>query len=144
MSQIRLAMKLFFESHLPKIKHHFDLVHDGKEDLVIVLWVWGGAAYLASFFINKLILFISIIFIKWVLSLLVIAYFVWHIIIIRRCSPKKPPLNKEEQDRIKKDRFKIFFRKLFLKEPFTKWNPSVVATVLDIYVIVYFLEYLLK
>jgi len=144
MSQIRLAMKLFFASHFPKIKHHLDLVRDGKEDLVIVLWVWGGAAYLSSFFISKIVIFVSLVFIKWLLSILVITYFVWHIIIIRRCSPKNPPLSKEEQERLKKDRFKIFCRKLFLKEPFTKWNPSVVATVLDIYIIVYFLEYLLK
>ncbi len=144
MTTIRLAMKLFFEKHFPIIKRHFDLVHDGKEDLVIVLWVWGGAAYFASFFINKLVLFVNLILIKWSLSILVIAYFVWHIIIIRRCSPKKLPLSKEEQEQLKKDRFKRFLRKLFLKEPFTKWNPAVIATVIDLYIIVYFLEYLIK
>ncbi|MES2678075.1 MAG: hypothetical protein V4612_07195 [Pseudomonadota bacterium] len=144
MTAIRLAMKLFCEKHFPKIKHHFDLVHDGKEDLVIVLWVWGGAAYFISFFINKLVLWINLILIKWFLSVLVIAYFVWHIFIIRRCSPKKPPLSQEEKERLKKDRFKRFCRKLFLKEPFTKWNPPIVATAIDLYVIVYFLEYLIK
>ena len=147
MSKISLALKQFFgnlfENHLPKIKRHFNLVCSGKEDLVIVMWVWGGSGYLLSFFINKLILFTHILLIKWLLSILVILYFAWHIFIIRKCSPKKNPLSKEEKERLKKDRTKRFFRKLFLKEP-AKWNPPLVATVLDLYVMVYFLEYLIK
>lgn len=144
MIKIRLAMKQFFENKFPKIKHHFDLVHDGKEDLVIVLWVWGGLAYLSSFFINKLILLINVMFFKWVISMLVIAYFIWHIFIVRRCSPKKTPLSQEEKERLKQDRFKRFLRKLFLKEPFTKWDPAIVSIAIDLYVIVHFLEYLVK
>ena len=144
MMPIKLAIKQFFNNYFPKIKHHFDLAQSGKEDLAIVLWIWGGAAYLASLFINKLVLFTNLMLLKWFLSILVIAYFVWHIIIIRKCSPKKVPLSKEEKEQFKKDRFNRFCRKLFLKEPITKWNPSLVATVIDIYVIVYFLEYLIK
>jgi hypothetical protein len=144
MTKIRLALKQFFERSFPTIKHHFDLVHDGKEDLVIVLWIWGGGAYLATFFINKLILFTKLLVLKWLICLLVIAYFVWHIIIIRRCSPKKPPVSAEEKERLKKDRVKRFLRKLFLQEPFTKWDPAIIAMAIDLYVIVVFLEYLAK
>ncbi len=144
MLKIKLALRNFFETYFPQIKHHFDLVHDGKEDLVIVLWVWGGLAYLASFFIGKLVFLVHFMFFKWVISMLVIAYFVWHIFIVRRCSPKKPLLSKEELEQLKKDRFNRFLRKLFLKEPFTKWDPAVIAIALDIYVIVNFLEYLIR
>jgi hypothetical protein len=144
MSKIKLALQQLFGKYFSEIKHHFDLVHTGKEDLVIVLWVWGGGAYLLSFFVNKLVLFINLLFLKWVISMLVIAYFVWHIFIIRRCSPKKPPLSPEEKEKLKKDRFKRFFRKLFLREPFTKWDPAVVGIAINLYIIVHFLEYLLR
>jgi hypothetical protein len=128
----------------PQIKHHFDLVHEGKEDLIIVLWVWGGGAYLVSFFIDKFILITKIMFIKWILAILIMIYFIWHIFVIRRCSPKKAPLTAEEKELLKKDRVNRFFRKLFLREPLTKWNPAFIATVIDIYAIVYFMEYLIK
>jgi hypothetical protein len=144
MLKIKLAMQQFFGKYYSTIKCHFDLVHKGKEDLAIVLWVWGGGAYLLSFFINKLVLFINLLFIKWIISILVIAYFVWHIIIIRRCAPKKPPLSAEEKEKLKKDRVKRFMRKLFLREPFTKWDPAIVGIAINFYVIVHFLEYLLK
>jgi len=144
MQTIRMAMALFFEKYTPQIKQHFDLVRDGKEDLVIVLWVWGGFAYFLSFLISGLVSFIHLIFVKWILCAMVIAYFVWHIIIIRRCSPKKIPLSKEEKKKLKQHRFKKFLQKLFLKEPLTKWNPSIVATVIDIYVIVCFVGFLIK
>ncbi len=144
MSKIKLTIKQFCKNHFSKIKHHFDLVQSGKEDLVIVLWVWGGGAYLLSFFINKFVLFINLSFIEWIISILVIAYFVWHIFIIRRCSPKKPPLSKEEKEKLKKDRSKRFLRKLFLKEPLTKWNPAIVAIAINLYIIIHFLEYLLR
>jgi len=144
MLKIKLAMQQFFGKYYFNIKHHFDLVHKGKEDLAIVLWVWGGGAYLLSFFINKLLLFISLLFMKWVISMFVIAYFVWHIIIIRRCSPKKPPLSNEEKGKLKKDRVKRFMKKLFLKEPFTKWDPAIVGIAINLYIIVHFLDYLLR
>jgi len=144
MSKPNINIQELFGKYLSIVKNHFNLAHNGKEELAIVLWVWGGGAYLISFFIDKLVLFISLLFVKWIISMLVIAYFVWHIIVIRRCSPKKPPLSLEEKERLKKDRFKRFLRKLFLKEPFTKWNPAVVATVIDLYIVVHFLEYLLR
>jgi hypothetical protein len=53
-------------------------------------------------------------------------------------------LSDEQKAQLKKDRFKKFCRKLLLKESFTEWNPAVIATVIDLYAIVYFLEYLVK
>ncbi len=145
MTKITLALKQFFETKFPAIKRHFDLIRNGKENLTIVLWAWGGGAYFIAFFINKLIsLNGNLLILKWLLSLLVIAYFIWHILIIIKCSPKKPPLSNEEKELLKKDRFKRFLRKLFLQEPFTKWDPANVCKVIDLYVIVVFMEYLIR
>jgi hypothetical protein len=134
-------MKELLKKYFSVLRHHFAIANQGKEDLVIVLWVWGGGAYLLSFFLNKILLLTTFVFVKWVIAILVIAYFVWHIVIIKKCSPKKQALSKKEKEKLKKDRSRRFLRKLFLKEPITKWNPSVVATVIDVYVIVCFLDY---
>ena len=135
-------MKELLRKYFSVLKHHFVIANQGKEDLIIVLWVWGGGAYLLSFFINKLLLLTTLIFAKWIIAILVIAYFVWHIVVIKKCSPKKPALSKEAKEKLKKDRARRFLRKLFLNEPITKWNPALVATVIDLYVIVCFIEYL--
>jgi hypothetical protein len=144
MKHPNVNVKQFFEKYFSIIKTHFNLAHNGKEELAVVLWVWGGGAYLISFFIDKLILLINLLLIKWIISMLMIAYFAWHIVVIRKCSPKKPPLSLEEKEKLKKDRFKRFLRKLFLKESFTNWDPAVVAIVIDLYIVVHFLEYLLR
>ncbi len=144
MEKIKSFFKNFFDHYLPRAKHHFDLAMNGKEDLTIVLWVWGGGAYIFAFFIDKLILFVDMMFIKWVLTILMIVYFIWHIVVIRKCSPKKPEMSEEEKEEYKKDRNKRIVRKLLLKEPITKFNPSTVGIVIDLYVIVCFAEYLLK
>ena len=137
-------MQKLFRKYFSLLKHHFIIAQKGEEDLAIVLWVWGGGAYLLSFFINNLILLTKIMFVKWVVAILIITYFIWHIVIVRKCTPKKPPLSKEEKERLKKDRVNRFFRKLFLKEPITKWNPSVIAIIIDLYVIACFLDYFIK
>ena len=126
---------------LTAIKEHFKLASNGKEDITIVLWVWGGLAYLTSFALNKLAIAIGFKIIIWLLAILMIAYFSWHIYIIRKCTPKKPPLTNEEKEQIKKDRVNRFFRKLLLKESLTNASPSTVGIVIDLYVIIYFFEY---
>ena len=136
-------MKKFIKNLFSKIKHHFNIAKKGKEDLVIVLWVWGGVAYILSFFINKIIIVANFMLIKWIIAILVIIYFIWHIIIIKKCSPQKTLLSKDEKKRLKKDRTKRFLRKLFLKEPITKWNPSLIATIIDLYIIIHFANYLI-
>ena len=139
-----LSKTHLLKKYIPQIKHHFYLAHHGKEDIIIVLWVWGGGAYLSSFFVYKLNIFINISFIQWIISILVMTYFVWHIFIIRKCSPKNPPLTDKEKEERKKDRTKRFFRKLFLQEPITKCNSSSIAIAIDIYVITCFSIFLLK
>ena len=130
--------------YAPRIKHHFDLAHHGKEDIVIVLWVWGGGAYLLSFFIYKFAMLIHIPLIQWIIAIAVTAYFAWHIFVIRKCSPKKPPLSDTEKEARKKDRTKRFIRKLLLKEPITKCDSSSIAIAIDVYVIACFSIFLLR
>jgi hypothetical protein len=61
---------------------------------------------------------------------------------VKRCAPKKIPLTKEEKEKLKKGRTKRFFRKLFLQESVGKWNPAVVTIAVDLYIIIYFFEYI--
>lgn len=137
-------MKELIKNYSLKIQNSFQTAWAGKEDLEIVLWIWGGAAYLASIFINKLILWNKIAFFDFFLSAMVVSYFVVHIIITRRCAPKKTPLTKEQKEELKKDRAKKFLRKLFLQEPLKKWNPVVITIAIDLYIILYFSEYIIK
>lgn len=134
-----------FIKNLPSnIKNSFILTKSGKEDVEIVIWLWGGIAYLLATFFSKLILWNKYFIIDCLISLLVIAYFFCHIIALRRCAPKKPTLTKEEKEILKKERTKRFLRKLFLQEPISKWDPVMVAIVIDLFVIVTFLEYIIR
>ena len=137
-------MKHLIKNLPSEVKKSFELAWNGKEELEVVIWIWGGGAYLLSLLINRIILWNKFYIIDALLSLVVIAYFVGHIVAIRRCAPKKKPLTKEEKEQLKKDRVKRFFRKLLLQEPISKWNPVAVVIAIDLYVIVYFLEYIIK
>lgn len=138
MEKIKSCFKNFFEI----LKSDFQKIQKGEENIDKVIWLWGGISYIAAFFISKLIILIKITFLKWIIAILVIVYFIWHILAVRRCSPKKPELTEEEKAALKKDRVNRFFRKLFLKEPITKWNSSKFSIVVDLYVIVVFFGYL--
>lgn len=138
MQKITLCFKNFLEI----IKTDFQRIQKGEENLNKVIWLWGGLAYIAAFFISKLVILIKIAFVKWLIAILAIIYFIWHILAVRRCSPKEPELTEEEKAALKKDRVNKFFRKLFLKEPITKWNASTFSIVVDLYIIVVFFGYL--
>lgn len=135
-------IKSCFKNFLETIKNDFQKIQKGEEDLNKVIWLWGGLAYVASFFISKLVILVKLSFIKWIIAILVITYFIWHILAIRKCSPKNPELTEEEKAALKKDRVNRFFRKLFLREPITKWNSSTFSIVVDLYIIVVFFGYL--
>jgi hypothetical protein len=143
--------KTFFEklslktkAILTKVKKSFFLASEGKEDLQIVLWGWGVAAYVVSFFVNKLVMYSNPPIVKWIISILAIAYFIWHIYVIKKCSPKKIPLTQEEKEKLKKERLKRISDKLLLKKPISKWNPAYAEIAFDLYLIVCFGEYLLR
>ncbi|MFT5702938.1 MAG: hypothetical protein ACJAZX_000670 [Rickettsiales bacterium] len=131
----------FSTNYFPKLKNSFGLASSGKEELNIVLWLWGGISYVVAFFANAIILSINIDLIQLILAIIIISYFIWHIIVIKRCSPKKIRLTKEEKIQLKNDRYKRWVRKLLLKESFTKSNPALVGMVIDLYIIVCFAGY---
>jgi hypothetical protein len=121
----------------------------GEEKLSVIIRWWGIIGYLVFYFIvNKLIQFNKITVIDIFLSSLAIVYFSWHIFALKRCSPKKPKLTKEEKKLIKLKNegqfWKSFMRKLLLQEPITKWNTVSVLIALDLLYIVIFLEYIIR
>lgn len=135
---------LFIKNLFERIKYRLQLAHNGKEEVSKVIWIIGGISYIVAFFLSKLILSIKIMFIKWIMAILIIVYFIWHIMAIRKCSPAKPKLTDEEKEARKKDHYNRFLRKLFLKEPITEWNSATFAIVVDLYVILVFAGYLFK
>lgn len=133
---------------LEKIKASFHAASNGKEDIKIVIWYWGVIAYLASYFVvNKLIQVINFRFFDIVISLLMVIYFIWHIYAVRKCAPKKPKLNKEEQQRIREEKRKnlgkSLMKKLLLQESFTKWDTITAVTVADALCVAHFLSYII-
>ena len=77
---------------------------------------------------------------------MVVAYYIWHIIVLKKCSPKKPKLSKEEEKALKeekrKNRLKNILRKITLKEPMIEWNPVLVMMAADLFALVTFADYL--
>lgn len=127
------------------IEHSFTNATKGTENLNIVIWYWGIIAYLVAYFIiNKAIHAIDIHFIEIAISVLTAIYFAWHIYAVKKCSPKKIKLSKEDKKRQKIEnkhkRVKSMMRKLLLQEPITKWNSVKVTIVMDLLCIAIFLD----
>jgi len=124
------------------IKNSFYLSSKGKEDFNIVIWYWGVFVYIFCFFVidnltNNVQNKISNLIIGYTL----ICYFIWHIYITIKCSPKKPKLTKEEKElkRIKEGGFgRKFMRKLLLQESFSKLNPRNLIVAIDLFMILHF------
>lgn len=138
----------FFARYLNIIDQSFKNIIKGQEDLKIVMWWWGGIAYVFAFFVLRKVLIISSSeVIDLIISCFVMAYFSFHIFALLRCSKRKK-LTKEEKARLKKDRtkrvFRSFLRKLTLQESLTKWNPVSILIALDFLYILIFFEYIFK
>lgn len=134
---------------LSRINASFKKATKGEEALSCVVWYWGVPAYLSAFFIvNKLILSINSAVFDFLMSLLMVVYFCWHAVALRKCTPKKPKLTPEEQKKLKEERRhnlgKSVARKLLLQEPITKANPGFTALMIDLLCITHFLSYLIK
>lgn len=134
---------------LDKIEASFRASLRGEETINNLIYYWGITAYLVSYFIiDRIIKINNILFIDITLSLLTTAYFMWHIYALKKCSPKKPQLTKEEKEAIRAERrrdfSKRFFRKLFLQESITKWDPVFITIVVDLFSIAVFLGYALN
>lgn len=130
------------------IVHYFNLAWNGQEEIKNIFWWWGVFAYFICYFVVDNLLKISPFrIIDIFLCLLISSYFTLHIILIKKNTPKKPELTKEEKAAIKeelrKTRLKRFTRKLLLKEPLTKWRPGLVFGAVDLFIITHYLQYIL-
>jgi len=134
---------------LNKVETSFKAALRGEEDVNTLMYRWGAISYIIAYFIvNKAIMAIDLRFIDITLSVLAICYFAWHFYVLRKCTPKKPEISKEEKQRLKiearKDMGKRFLRKLLLKEPISKWNPNTVCLVTDVFCIAQFMGYIIR
>jgi hypothetical protein len=134
-------------STFAKIEDSFKKAMRGEESCNILIYYWGVIGYVIAYFIvNKTILALDYAFVDAVLAILAIIYFIWHIYALKKCSPKKPKLSKEERKQLRAERrkefFRSFLRKLLLKEPITKFNPVSTTIVFDLFAISNFVLYI--
>lgn len=134
---------------LNKIETSFKAATKGQESLHNMIWWWGVMGYLIAYFIiDKIIKVNNFIAIDVIISLLATVYFIWHIYALKKCSPKKPKLSKEEKRKMREEARKNFgkslARKLFLQESITKWDPVFITMVLDLFCIANFLGYVVR
>lgn len=131
---------------LSKIESSFKASTKGEESINVLIYGWGLVGWIIAYFAaNKLIKMIDFTFVDILISILSASYFIWHIYALRKCSPKKPKLSKEEKRKLKqearKDLGKKIMRKLFLQESIRKWDPAFVSTVIDLFCVGQFLSY---
>jgi len=136
------------DNFFSKIETSFKASLRGEESTSALIYWWGISAYVVAFFLNKIIRASHIYIFGAAVSAILIGYFIWHIYALKKCSPKKPKLTKEENKKIREERRKEFpkklMRKLLLQESFTKWDPVFVTIVIDAYCIAQFLDYILR
>jgi hypothetical protein len=130
-----------------RVEASFRAAMRGEESTAVLIKKWGIPAFLISFFVaDQLVMYFDQRVVDVSISTLVTLYFVWHIYVLKRCSPKKPKLTKEEKDILKrqarKDLGKKILRKLLLQEPVSEWNPVKVTIILDVLFIAQFLGYI--
>lgn len=130
-----------------KIETSFKAAMRGEESTSILIKWWGVPAFLLSFFvIDRIVMTFDNRITDVSISSLVVLYFSWHIYVLKKCSPKKPKLTKEEKAYLKrearKNLGKKILRKLLLQEPVGNWEPVKVTIVLDVLFITQFLAYI--
>lgn len=130
-----------------KIEDSFKRAMRGEEKVNNIIWLWGAISYVLAFFVaDKMIKSVDLFSFDVVISSVMIIYFIWHFYVLRKCTPKKPKLTKEEKELLKeqarKERGKKFFRKLFLQEPITETDPVFVTMVIDLFFIAHFGGYI--
>ncbi len=141
-------MKIFFSNLVDKIENSFMAALRGEEQIKILIRYWGMIAYLFFYFVvRKIMEKVDSAVVDYGLDGFAVIFFIWHIYVMKRCSPKKPKLSKEEKKARRKEAIKnaprAFMRKLFLQEPITKWNPILMTIVMDLLFLLHFLNFIL-
>ena len=131
------------------IESSFRKIMKGEEAMNTVIWWWGVLAYIFSYFVaDKLVKKIDFRSVDLLISALMLIYFIWHLYALKKCSPKKPVLTKEEKKRLKEEAHRQwgrkFLRKLFLQEPITEFNPVVITAVLDLFCAAHYTTYIFR
>ncbi|NBV06132.1 MAG: hypothetical protein EBS06_02715 [Proteobacteria bacterium] len=131
-----------------KIETSFRASLRGEESTDKLIYVWGIISYVLAFLLNKLIKTVHVYFFGTTISAVLICYFAWHIYALKKCSPKKPKLTKEEKQKLREEKRKEFgkklMRKLLLQESFTKWDPIFISIVIDAFCIAQFIDYIIR
>ena len=133
---------------LHKIDLSFRACSKGREDIKVVIRWWGLLSYAFFYLIvDSIILKVSYRFIDLTLSWIGAIYFIWHIYVVIKCSPKKPKPTPEEKKKMREERWRkaprSFVRKLFLQEPISKWNPSAMTIAADLLFFTNFVGYII-
>jgi len=133
---------------LNKIELSFKASLKGEETIHNLIWWWGFVGYFVFYFIvDKIIKMTDVRIVDVALSAVGMIYFLWHIYAMRKCSPKKPKISKEEKKRLRAEAWnnapRKFWRKLTLQEPISKWNPIAMTIAADLLFFVQFLGYVL-
>jgi len=136
-------------NYLLKAKNSFLDASKGEEIFFNIIWFWGALSYFIVFLvIEKLIIFIDISLISFVISFIVSLYFAWHIYVTHKCKPRNRKLTKEEKKLEKQKRrqqtLKTLLQKILLQKSWTKWNSASVLTAIDLYIIAHFFHYIFK
>lgn len=131
------------------VKESFILASKGKEEISTLIWRWSVMSYLLTYFIfYKLVNVFGPGFVAGFISLLVILFYIWHIVAIVRCSPKKKKLTKAEKKQKKLTQSggviaKSFAKKFLLQEPWFRTKNSSFVIVIDLLIITFFVEYII-
>ena len=134
---------------LKRIEYSFKKASKGNEEINILIWCWGLSAYVLSYFVfDQFIKNINSVFVDNTVGVVVSIFFMWHIFVLKKCTPKKQKLSKEEKKKLRekgrKEFGKKFLRKLLLQESITKFDPIFVTMVIDAYCIAHFMGYLFR
>ncbi len=132
-----------------KIEASFRAAMKGEETINRLIWRWGVIAYFIAYFVaNKIVRISNLKSVDVAVSILMMIYFAWHIYVLKKCSPKKPKLTKEEEKVMRAERRRNFgkslMRKLFLKESVTEWDPVFITIIIDLFCIANFLSYVTR
>ncbi|MDX2083455.1 MAG: hypothetical protein SFV53_05680 [Rickettsiales bacterium] len=131
-----------------KIETSFIAAIKGQESTDKLIYWWGVIGYVAAFLINKIIKLAHLYLFGVIVSGVLIFYFIWHIYVLKKCSPRKPKLSKEEKQKLRQERRKELgkklMRKLFLQESFTKWDPVFTSIIIDLFCIANFVDYIIR